>query len=151
MQIDELDRKILRVLQVDSSLPLEEIASKVGSSKSPVWSRIKKLKKNGVIAKEVALLDADTLGLTDTFFVAIRTDQHSDEWSKAFTDTLADMDEIQEAHRLTGEIDYMLKVRVGNSREFDAFYKRFIGRINLFNVTSSLSMETLKETTALKV
>ena len=113
--------------------------------------RIKKLKANGIIAKEVALLDADQLGLTDTFFVAIRTDQHSAEWSKAFAETLADMDEIQEAHRLTGEIDYILKVRVGNTREFDAFYKRFIGRINLFNVTSSLSMETMKETTALKI
>jgi Lrp/AsnC family transcriptional regulator len=149
--VDDLDRKILRVIQRDNSLALEEIAEKVGSSKSPVWNRIKKLKANGIIAKEVALLDADQLGLTDTFFVAIRTDQHSAEWSKAFAETLADMDEIQEAHRLTGEIDYILKVRVGNTREFDAFYKRFIGRINLFNVTSSLSMETMKETTALKI
>ena len=149
--VDDLDRKILRVIQRDNSLALEEIAEKVGSSKSPVWNRIKKLKANGIIAKEVALLDADQLGLTDTFFVAIRTDQHSAEWSKAFAETLADMDEIQEAHRLTGEIDYISKVRVGNTREFDAFYKRFIGRINLFNVTSSLSMETMKETTALKI
>ncbi len=149
--IDDLDRKILRVLQTDSSLALEEIAAKVGSSKSPVWNRIKKLKANGIIAKEVALLDSSKIGLTDTFFVAIRTDQHSEEWLNAFTQTLDEMPEIQEAHRLTGEIDYILKVRVGSTQEFDAFYKGFIGRINLFNVTSSLSMETLKETTVLKV
>lgn len=149
--IDELDRKILRVMQKDSSLSLEEIAMRVGSTKSPVWTRIKKLKASGIISREVAILDGDKLGMTETFLVAIRTDQHSDEWLAAFTETVLEMQEIQEVFRMAGDIDYLLKVRVGSSKEYDAFYKRFINRISLFNVTSSLVMERIKETTEFKV
>ena len=149
--LDELDRKILRLVQSNADLGIEEIAARVGSSRTPVWARLKKLKAKGVIRKTVALLDAEQLGLRETFFVSIRTDQHSQEWLDAFARVIQDSPEVQEVHRLTGEIDYLLKVRVASSRAFDAFYKRFIGRINLFNVTSSLAMETIKETTELVV
>ncbi len=145
--LDELDQKILRVVQTNADLGIEEIAAQVGSSRTPVWTRLKKLKAQGVIRKTVALLDPEKLGLMETFFVSIRTDQHSQEWLDAFADVIRDSPEIQEVHRLTGDIDYLMKVRVATSRDFDAFYKRFIGRINLFKVTSSLAMETIKETT----
>ena len=151
MQLDETDQKILRLIQLDATLPLEEIARQIGSTKSPVWNRIKKLKAAGVIDREVAILNAEKIGLTETFFISIRTDQHTSDWLARFTEIVNEMPEILECHRLTGDVDYIMKVRVASTRDFDLFYKRFIGRINLFNVTSSLSMEVIKETTAIKV
>ena len=151
MQFDDTDRKILRLIQVDATLPLEEIARHIGSTKSPVWNRIKKLKAAGVIDREVAILNGDSIGLTETFFIAIRTDQHTSDWLGRFTEIVNEMPEILECHRLAGDVDYIMKIRVASTRDYDLFYKRFIGRINLFNVTSSLSMEVIKETTALKV
>ena len=151
MQFDDTDRKILRLIHVDATLPLEEIARQIGSTKSPVWNRIKKLKAAGVIDREVAILNGDAIGLTETFFLAIRTDQHTSDWLSRFTEIVTEMPEILECHRLAGDVDYILKVRVASTRDYDLFYKRFIGRINLFNVTSSLSMEVIKETTALKI
>ncbi len=151
MQLDETDQKILRLIQLDATLPLEEIARQIGSTKSPVWNRIKKLKAAGVIDREVAILNAKKIGLTETFFISIRTDQHTSDWLGRFTEIVNEMPEILECHRLTGDVDYIMKVRVASTRDFDLFYKRFIGRINLFNVTSSLSMEVIKETTAIKV
>ena len=151
MQFDDTDRKILRLIQVDATLPLEEIARQIGSTKSPVWNRIKKLKAAGVIDREVAILNGDSIGLTETFFIAIRTDQHTSDWLGRFTEIVNEMPEILECLRLAGDVDYIMKIRVASPRDYDLFYKRFIGRINLFNVTSSLSMEVIKETTALKV
>ena len=145
MQLDETDQKILRLIQLDATLPLEEIARQIGSTKSPVWNRIKKLKAAGVIDREVAILNAQKIGLTETFFISIRTDQHTSDWLGRFTEIVNEMPEILECHRLTGDVDYIMKVRVASTRDFDLFYKRFIGRINLFNVTSSLSMEGVLE------
>ncbi|GAB5510777.1 MAG: Lrp/AsnC family transcriptional regulator [Hyphomicrobiales bacterium] len=141
----------MRALQDDASQSVEKIASLVGSSKSPVWARIKKLKDNGVIAKEVTLLDPEKVGQSEVFFIAVKTDQHEENWLERFSTAVKDMPEIQEAHRLAGEIDYLLKVRVSDTRAFDEFYKRLVARVRLFAVTSSLSMETLKSTTEIQV
>ena len=149
--MDDLDRRILGVLQRDASLSVERIAELVGSSKSPVWTRIKKLKQTGVIAREVALLDPDKVDQTEVFFIAVKTDQHEADWLERFSVAVQDMPEIQEAHRLAGEIDYLLKVRVKDTRAFDAFYKRLVSQVRLFAVTSSLSMETLKSTTEMQL
>ncbi|XWN33314.1 MAG: Lrp/AsnC family transcriptional regulator [Devosia sp.] len=147
--MDELDRRILAVLQEDASLPVERIAQQVNSSKSPVWSRIRKLREAGIIRRQVAILDAQKVGHDEVFFVTIKTGSHSASWLERFSDAIATMDEIQEAHRLAGEVDYLLKVRVRDTRHFDAFYKRLVAQLDLFSVTSMLSMETLKETTAI--
>lgn len=149
--LDDLDRRILRALQQDASLSVERIAGLVGSSKSPVWARIKKLKDSGVIHKEVALLNPDQVGQSEVFFIAVKTDQHEEGWLERFSSAVQDMPEIQEAHRLAGEVDYLLKVRVSDTRAFDDFYKRLVARVRLFAVTSSLSMETLKSTTEIQV
>lgn len=151
MRLDALDLKILGELQLDCKQPLEALAEKVGSSKSPVWSRIKRLKEAGVILREVAILNAEALNQGETFFIQIQTDQHSSEWLESFTRVVKEMPEIAEAHRLAGQIDYLLKVRVRSTKHFDAFYKRFVDNISLFNVNSSLSMEAIKETTAIKL
>jgi Lrp/AsnC family transcriptional regulator len=109
------------------------------------------MRKNGVIRRQVAIVDPKAVGLGETFFVAVRTSKHDDEWLKAFTEAVLALPEILEVHRLTGDIDYLLKVQVSGTTDFDRVYKALIGRISLYNVTSSLSMETIKSTTALNV
>lgn len=150
-QLDELDRKILRRLQEDCDVSLDSLAKEVGSSKTPVWNRIKKMRKNGVIRRQVALVDPKAVGLGETFFVAVRTSRHDTEWLDAFTEAVLSLPEILEVHRLTGDVDYLLKVQVSDAADFDRVYRDLIGRISIFNVTSSLSMETIKSTTALNV
>jgi len=147
--MDELDRRIIAVLQEDATLPVEKIAQRVNSSKSPVWTRIRKLREAGVIARQVAILDPAKVDRDEVFFVTIKTSSHSADWLERFAAAVAQMGEIQEAHRLAGEIDYLLKVRVKDTRAFDAFYKRLVAEVELFSVTSMLSMETLKETTVI--
>ncbi|MFK7762811.1 MAG: Lrp/AsnC family transcriptional regulator [Roseobacter sp.] len=149
VRIDETDRKILKVLQSDASRSLDDIAAEVGSSKTPVWNRIRKMRDAGVIGQQTVLLDADMLGFEACFFVLIRTSEHEADWQAAFLKALRDRPEVQEAHRLAGDIDYILKVRVKNARAYDAFYQALISEVRVHNVTALLSMEEIKSTTML--
>ena len=149
--LDDLDRNILALLQEDCTLPLDEIARRLGASKTPVWNRIRKLRAAGVIRAEVALLDPEKVGLDTCFFVLIRTAQHDSDWLARFLRAVQDRPEVLEAHRLAGDIDYILKVRVPNARAYDTFYQALIKEVSIFNVTSSLAMEEIKSTTALPV
>jgi len=146
VQIDALDRKILAVLQEDASRSLDEIARIVGSSKTPVWTRIRKLKRAGVIGRQTVLLDAEALGFEACFFVLIRTSEHEAGWQTKFLAALRARPEVLEAHRLAGDIDYILKVRVANARAYDAFYQALISEVRIYNVTALLSMEEIKST-----
>ncbi|KEO56349.1 Lrp/AsnC family transcriptional regulator [Thioclava pacifica] len=148
-RIDELDRKILSELQADASQSLDEIARKVGSSKTPVWNRIRKLREAGVIGKQTVLLEPEALGFDACFFVLIRTSEHEAGWQERFLATLRARPEVMEAHRLAGDIDYILKVRVENARAYDRFYQALIAEVKIHNVTALLSMEELKFTTGL--
>lgn len=149
--LDDLDRNILVLLQQDATLPLDEIARRVGASKTPVWNRIRKMRASGLIRGEVAILDPEKLGLESCFFVLIRTSQHDADWLDRFLRAVRARPEVVEAHRLAGEIDYILKVRVPNARAYDAFYRALISDVSIFNVTSVLSMEEIKNSTALPV
>ena len=149
VRLDEMDRKILAELQEDASQSLDEIARKVGSSKTPVWNRIRKLREAGVVLRQTALLDPEALGLEACFFVLIRTSEHEAEWQKKFLRVLRDRPEVMEAHRLAGDIDYILKVRVTNARAYDTFYQALISEVRIYNVTALLSMEEIKATTML--
>lgn len=149
VRIDETDRKILGALQQDASQSLDEIAAKVGSSKTPVWNRIRKLREAGVIGQQTVVLDAEALGFEACFFVLIRTSEHEAKWQAAFLKALRERPEVQEAHRLAGDIDYILKVRVKNARAYDAFYQALISEVRVHNVTALLSMEEIKSTTML--
>ena len=148
-RIDDLDRKILAELQADASQSLDEIARKVGSSKTPVWNRIKRMKETGVITRQTAILDAEALGLEACFFVLVRTSEHEVDWQRRFLDVLRRRPEVLEAHRLAGDIDYILKVRVKNARAYDQFYQALISEVKIHNVTALLSMEEIKSTTVL--
>ncbi|SLN45512.1 Leucine-responsive regulatory protein [Roseovarius gaetbuli] len=149
VRLDELDRKILVQLQEDGGQSLDDIAKNVGSSKTPVWNRIRKMREAGVIKQQTYLLDAESLGFEACFFVLIRTSEHDATWQKAFLKALNDRPEVQEAHRLAGDIDYILKVRVANARAYDVFYQALISEVKVHNVTALLSMEEIKSTTML--
>ncbi|MEN9059841.1 MULTISPECIES: Lrp/AsnC family transcriptional regulator [Ponticoccus] len=149
MKIDDTDRKILGELQRDAGQSLDEIASAVGSSKTPVWNRIRKMREAGIIGAQTVRLDAEALGFEATFFVLIRTSEHEADWQARFLRALRERPEVQEAHRLAGDIDYILKVRVKNARAYDAFYQALISEVKVHNVTALLSMEEIKATTAL--
>jgi len=149
VRIDETDRKILGALQRDASQSLDDIAREVGSSKTPVWNRIRKMREAGVIGQQTVVLDAEALGFEACFFVLIRTSEHEAEWQAQFLKALQDRAEVQEAHRLAGDIDYILKVRVANARAYDTFYQALISEVRVHNVTALLSMEQIKSTTML--
>ena len=149
--LDDLDRKILAVLQQDATRPLDELARLVGSSKTPVWNRIRKLREKGVIRKQVALVDPAAVGLASCFYVLIRTSRHEKEWLDQFVAALKARPEVLEAHRLAGDIDYILKVRVADAQDYDRFYRSLVADVSIFNVTSLLSMEEIVSETALSL
>lgn len=150
IELDAKDWAILEMLQRDASLSVQAIADKVGLSTNPCWRRIKLLEEAGVIRQRVALVDAAMLGFTTTVFVAIRTRRHDSEWLTAFDEAIAGIDEIIECHRMAGDIDYMLKLKVRDMADYDRIYQRLIRRIpDLADVTASFSMEEMKSTTAL--
>jgi len=149
--LDPLDRKILTELQDDASQSLDDIARKVGSSKTPVWNRIRKLRETGVIGRQTVLLDPEALGLEACFFVLIRTAEHDSDWQDRFLTSVRTRPEVMEAHRLAGDIDYILKVRVKNARAYDVFYQNLIRDVKIHNVTALLSMEEIKSTTLLAI
>ncbi len=151
VRLDDLDRKILRELQRDASQSLDDIAKTVGSSKTPVWNRIRKMREGGVIGQQTVVLDAEKLGFEACFFVLIRTSEHEAGWQAKFLAALRARPEVLEAHRLAGDIDYILKVRVRNARAYDEFYQALISEVNIYNVTALLSMEEIKSTVALPI
>ena len=125
-RIDDMDRKILGELQRDAAQSLDEIARQVGSSKTPVWNRIRKLRETGVIGNQTVVVNPEAVGFEACFFVLIRTSAHDADWQADFLRALRARPEVQEAHRLAGDIDYILKVRVANARAYDAFYQALI-------------------------
>ena len=148
-KIDHLDRRILAELQRDAGQSLDSIAEAVGSSKTPVWNRIRKMREAGVIGPATVHVNAEAVGLDACFFVLVRTSEHEADWQERFLNAVRARPEVLEAHRLAGEIDYLLKVRVKNARAYDEFYQALISEVRIFNVTALLSMEELKFTTEL--
>jgi Lrp/AsnC family transcriptional regulator len=151
MALDQFDRRILALLQQDAALPIAELADKVGLSPSPCWRRVQKLEAEGYIRARVALLDARKMNLGVTVFAAIRTNQHNAAWLKAFSKAVVGIPEIVEVYRMSGQIDYMLRIVVPDIEAYDRVYRRLIGAIELYDVSSTFAMEVLKSTTVLPV
>jgi Lrp/AsnC family transcriptional regulator len=149
MPLDDLDRKILSFLQMDATSPVAAIAEQVGLSPSPCWRRIQKLEQDGYIRGRVALLDPARLNVGVTVFVAVRTNQHDLAWLDRFAAAVRDFPEVVEFYRMSGDVDYLLRVVVPDIAAYDAFYKQLIQRVKLSDVSSSFAMETIKYTTAL--
>ncbi len=147
--IDDRDRKILDLLQRDAGQPVQEIAEQVHLSASACSRRIARLKDEGYIARTVAVLDRRKLNLTTTVYCLIKTAHHSADWLERFRAAVADIPEIVEAQRLAGNLDYILKIVVSDVAHYDTIYKRLVGRIDLFDVSAYIAMETLKDSAAL--
>ena len=150
-KIDTFDARILRLIQSDAALPLDEIGDKVGLSRNAVWRRIKALEANGTITGRAALLDPAKLGLGLTVFMMIRTDRHAPDWLERFAKVTRDMPEILGAYRMTGELDYLIRARVADVKDYDRLYQAIVSRIELADVSASFVMEEIKETTVLPV
>jgi len=149
MKLDALDRKLLALLQQDSEQQIAQLAEQVGLSQTPCWRRIQRLKEAGVITKSVALLDPRKINVGVTVFVAVRTNTHTQAWFDKFKATVEVIPEVVEFYRMSGDIDYMLRVVVPDIAAYDQVYKRLIAGTNLFDVSSSFAMEEIKFTTAL--
>jgi Lrp/AsnC family transcriptional regulator len=147
--LDRMDRKILEILQRDCTLPVAEIGKQIGLSTTPCWRRIQKLEEMGVIQRRVAVLDPKKINVGVTVFVSITTSRHTQEWLERFHEALRDLPEVVEFYRMSGQVDYLLRVVVPDIERYDAFYKKLISKIELSDVSSSFAMEQIKYTTAL--
>ena len=149
--MDRFDRRILELLQDDATLSVAEIARRVSLSTTPCWRRIRKLEQSGVIKRRVALLDRASLNLGVTVFVGIKTNQHAVDWLDRFARTVGEIPEVVEFYRMSGETDYLIKIVVPDIDTYDEVYKRLIGAVEIYDVSSSFAMEQIKYTTALPV
>ena len=146
--LDVTDRRILAILQEDSTLAIAELAERVGLSATPCWKRIKRLERDGIIDRRVVILDRERLGLGVTVIVAVRTAQHGDEWRERFAEGVARIPEVVEFYRMSGEIDYLLKVVARDIADYDRIYRKLTKVAPLHDVSSSFAMQEIKSTTA---
>lgn len=147
--MDSIDRELLKLLQDDAQLPLNQLAEAVNLSPTPCWRRIQRMKEAGVITKQVMLVDPKKVNLKVTVFMAVRTNQHNQRWFDTFRAAVDAIPEVVEFYRMSGEVDYLLRVVVPDIAAFDSVYQRLIKSVELFDVSSSFAMEEIKFTTAL--
>ncbi len=147
--MDSIDRELLKLLQQDAQLPLNQLAEAVNLSPTPCWRRIQRMKDAGVITKQVMLVDPKKVNLKVTVFMAVRTNQHNQRWFDTFRAAVDAIPEVVEFYRMSGEVDYLLRVVVPDIAAFDSVYQRLIKSVELFDVSSSFAMEEIKFTTAL--
>ena len=146
MTLDEIDKRLLGLLQKDASLSLEAIGEKVNLSRNACWRRLRALETAGIIKGRVALLDPVKLGLGLSVFILVRTSEHSAEWQAQFKAATRDMPEILGVHRMTGELDYLIRARVSHMADYDRLYQSLVSRVSLSDVSASFVMEDIKDT-----
>jgi Lrp/AsnC family transcriptional regulator len=149
--LDEHDRRLLRLLQADAERTVQELADAVGLSATPVARRIRRLKEAGLIDRQVAVLNPEALGLKATLFIFVRTSHHSAEWLQTFSEGVRRLPEVLEFYRMSGEVDYLIKVSLPEIADYDAFYKKLIAIAPLSDVSASFAMEAIKNSTELPV
>jgi Lrp/AsnC family transcriptional regulator len=147
--MDKLDRRILDLLQHDASLTAADIAERVGLTKTPCWRRIERLRNSGHIQRTVALLDPHKLKVGTTVFVTLKTATHSATWFEKLSRVIDRMPEIIELHRMSGDVDYLMRIAVPDIDAYDVVYKRLISELEFLDVSASFVLETIKSTTAL--
>jgi Lrp/AsnC family transcriptional regulator len=148
-KLDGTDLRILGLLQENAEHSISEIAEAIHLSQNACWRRIRQLEEDGYILKRVALLDAVKLGAGMTVFVMVRAGEHSQEWLERFADAVRKIPEIVEFYRMTGEVDYLIKIRVADIAGYDRVYKQLIRSAPLTDVSGAFAMEELKHTTAI--
>ena len=148
-EIDAIDKAILALLQADASLSLQQVSEQVHLSSTPCWRRIQRLEREGYIRQRVALLDPHKLNVGVTVFVSVRTQEHNAQWMEHFSAVVTSIPQIVEFYRMSGDVDYLLRVVVPDIKAYDAVYQRLIREVKLADVSSSFAMEQIKYTTAL--
>ena len=148
-KLDGIDLRILAILQENADRSISEIAEAIHLSQNACWRRIRRLEEEGYILKRVALLDATKLGAGMTVFVMVRAGEHSQEWLERFAEAVRMIPEIVEFYRMTGEVDYLIKIRVADIAGYDRVYKQLIRSAPLTDVSGAFAMEELKHTTAI--
>ena len=146
--IDQIDKKIISLLQKDASLSIKEISSQIGLSPSPCWNRIQKLQELGIIKRKTAILDPNKLGYNNRVFIFIKTSKHNKNWSEKFKNYILKQNNVLGLYRISGSYDYLIDVLSKNIKDFDIFYQNLIDNIEIFEVSSSFVMEVMKETTS---
>jgi Lrp/AsnC family transcriptional regulator len=150
VRLDAIDRRILDIIQEDTDRSINQIADAVGLSANPCWRRIKRLETEGVIVRRVTLISSEAIGLGMMAFVSVRANQHNTKWVQAFAVAVKAIPEIVECHRLSGDVDYFLKVVVRDIKHYDLVYQRLIASVpNLSDVSSNISMERIKYSTSI--
>ena len=149
INLDRIDRRILDILQNDATRSVADIGEIVGLSATPCWKRIKRLERIGIIQRRVAILDREKLALGVTVIVAIRTASHSEEWLKIFSEGVSLIPEVVEFYRMSGDVDYILKVVARDIADYDRIYRKISKVTDLHDVSSSFAMQEIKSTTAL--
>ena len=147
--LDRLDMQILDALQRDATVSMVQLGAQVGLSSTPCWKRVKRLEDDGFIERRVAVVGRQKVGLPVTVFVSIRAGQHDEKWLARFAAVVSTLPEVQEFHRMSGDVDYLLKVAASSIEGYDRFYKKLISLVDLAGVSSAFSMEEIKSTTAL--
>jgi Lrp/AsnC family transcriptional regulator len=147
--MDRVDRMILSILQEDTTVPVAEIGRRVGLSTTPCWRRIQKMEEDGVIKARVAVLDPAKVNAKVTVFVSITTNQHNEDWLTRFSKIVSEFPEVVEFYRMSGQVDYLMKVVVPDIEAYDVFYQKLVSKIDITNVSSAFAMGHIKETTAL--
>ena len=147
--IDRIDRKILGILQRDSTVPVAEIGRVVGLSATPCWRRIQRLEEDGIIKKKVALIDPEAVNANVTAFVSITTNQHTEDWLTRFSTSISEFPEVVEFYRMAGQVDFLMLVVVPSIAAYDEFYKKLVSKIDIADVTTTFAMEKIKYTTEL--
>lgn len=150
-KLDEIDRKILRVLQRDASISVDSLAEKVHLSRNACWRRVKQMEERGIIRGRVTLVEPAAVDLDLSVFVLIRTSEHEPAWLKTFHQTIRDLPEIVGAHRMSGDLDYVLRIRVSSVKGYDRFYQKLISRIPISDISASFVMDDIKDTTELPI
>jgi Lrp/AsnC family transcriptional regulator len=150
-KIDEIDRRILSLLQIDASISMDSLAERTNLSRNACWRRVKQMEDEGIIRRRVVLVDPNKLGLGLSVFVMIRINSHRSDWLDSFEATVRSFPEIIGAYRMTGDLDYVLRIRVADVRGYDLFYKRLIAQVPIADISASFVMDEIKETTALPV
>ncbi len=149
LSLDAIDKSLLRHVQQDASLSIEQLAERVNLSRNACWRRLKRLEDEGVIRARVALADPVKLNLELTVFIAVRTSRHDADWATRFHQAVQDIPELLGVYRTAGDIDYILHARVPNVAAYDRLYKKLTARIEMQDVSASFVMEEIKEVTAL--
>lgn len=147
--LDDADRKILSIIQNDATISLTRLAEMVGMSQTPCWKRVKKMEESGIITDRVALVDREKVGLGVTVFVSVRTNQHEEKWLENFSAIIREIPEVTEFYRMSGDVDYLLKIICADIADYDRIYRKMIRSVQMGDVSSSFAMEQIKYTTAI--